>query len=1227
MYMNQIQINNQIQLEDNFQASYTKLNPEQKLAVDTIDGPLLVIAGPGSGKTQILSLRVANILRVSDVSASNILCLTFTDSATKNMQDRLSKIIGAEAYQVHISTFHSFCSGIIKQYPHKFLQEFGLDAQASDDLAQYEIMQNIFGSLPRTNPLTTKSPEGSWFYLREAQSNIANLKKAGLDPDMLEIYLQIASAELDLIEPIFERYQDTLNFKLQGANNVARGRLELEDMLQDMKLIKNQLGWSSKIATKHLSQLNKSQLTSLNNLNYPTTGQYLVEELSLAWSNFEREEIKLSDYKKVIKDTLEVDYEGKKIFKDRKKIKKGLALVEIYRQYNQRMKAQKLYDFDDMILSVSDKLQNDTELAYNLVEKYQYILVDEFQDTSGVQLNLVKTLCWNDSGIEPNIMVVGDDDQAIYKFQGASTFNILNFQNSFGAKFISLKINYRSSAKIVNSSRTLASFIQDGIVNLLPEINKDIRAFKQDVVTSVNQLSFDSVLEENLWVSNKIRELLDGGVEAKKIAIISAKHKSLTSIVETLEKNKIPLNYERGNNVLTDPKIAQLIILMQYLSSINDRGKFNRDELLSQILAFDCFGITSLDIYRLASAMKYGNWTEQLTQLILDYADKTNQKQNSLNALTKSITELTNCHPKLDSGFNSTDFNQSEPESNHNFETKLEFPKEGLMYNNYNISQNILELFLFLLELGKKIAQDPGEKIIDFLLGVQILQASENQDEQESNSKLSPLPSGYVSHYKDTYFDKFWTQDCSESVKLLSSLQTFVDKIRSFSQGKILYLPQIVAKLDLYQQEPSLSIVDKSSFAVGQNSVSVLTSHKSKGLEFEYVFVVHCNQELWAGKNIVSKLSLPKSLPIQNESDNINDKLRNFYVAITRAENHLYLTNYISSGDKLQNKLIFLDSLPTEQIDWQERIQDSKLQQQAIWQVAQKSIPNIILDYDQKQLLEGRLQDYKLSVTHLNNFLDLANGGPRKFLENNFLQFPSTRSPEASYGTAVHAALHETYCEAKNINKKPDVQTLIQNFETALNREKILQKDKQGLIDQGHIQLKEFWSRKTMEDNYETERSFSYGVRVGEANLKGNIDKIIFDYQGRKALVMDYKTGKAGTNKQYKRATSGQLNGEFSEFRFLKNYNQLVFYKLLVENSKDFKNRFWVTQGGLEFVNCSETTELPTVILDITNEDEARLTQLIQAIWTKIMSLDFSIPTEFTQDYQGTINWIRKLVQ
>ena len=147
---------------DIFQTRLKNLNSAQKKAVTTIDGPVLVIAGPGSGKTEILSLRVAQILNETQVLPSQILCLTFTDSASLNMRDRLSNIISDEAYRVSIHTFHNFCVSIINRYPEYFYK--GIPFNAVDPVTQSEMLQSIIESLEKDNPFRGVKPDGSYVY-------------------------------------------------------------------------------------------------------------------------------------------------------------------------------------------------------------------------------------------------------------------------------------------------------------------------------------------------------------------------------------------------------------------------------------------------------------------------------------------------------------------------------------------------------------------------------------------------------------------------------------------------------------------------------------------------------------------------------------------------------------------------------------------------------------------------------------------------------------------------------------------------------------------------------------------------------------------------------------------------------------------------------------------------------------------------------------------------------
>jgi len=176
---------NRVHMQE-FEKRYAALNVNQKKAVDTLDGPIMVVAGPGTGKTELLSVRVANILQKTDALPQNILCLTFTDSGTVAMRERLAELLGQDAYKVAIHTFHSFGSEIINRYGEYFYQ--GAHFRPADELASYELLSGILEQLPHDNPLSSKLND-SFTYLRDIQTSISELKRGGFTPDELDSIL------------------------------------------------------------------------------------------------------------------------------------------------------------------------------------------------------------------------------------------------------------------------------------------------------------------------------------------------------------------------------------------------------------------------------------------------------------------------------------------------------------------------------------------------------------------------------------------------------------------------------------------------------------------------------------------------------------------------------------------------------------------------------------------------------------------------------------------------------------------------------------------------------------------------------------------------------------------------------------------------------------------------------------------------------------------------------
>lgn len=404
-----------------FLQSYNNLNPEQKLAVDTIDGPVVVIAGPGTGKTQLLSTRVANILDKTDTDPSGILCLTYTDSASFNMRQRLFSIIGKDAYKVNIFTFHALGTEIINQNPEYFFYGFGY--RPIDEIGKISLVQDIITSLPLDNPLNSYHPDHGFTYLNDIIDRIKDLKNEGLTPaDFLEILTQQTEL-LKQINPLFGELFE-----------IRSDKIKPENFSQFYNFVKTLIPSES----HHFESFKffPKFLDSLKDLDKVTEDKKLFSK----------------EIRRFRENWGKVDTSKKYQLKNYLNLDKHLALAAAYKEYQDQLHKNKYYDFEDMLLEVIQAFKQNLDLKYQYQEKFLYVLVDEFQDTNGVQMELIQALTNSDinSG-KPNIMVVGDDDQSIFKFQKASIANILNFEQNFAdPKIIYLTKNYRSGQDILD---------------------------------------------------------------------------------------------------------------------------------------------------------------------------------------------------------------------------------------------------------------------------------------------------------------------------------------------------------------------------------------------------------------------------------------------------------------------------------------------------------------------------------------------------------------------------------------------------------------------------------------------------------------------------------------------------------------------------------------------------------------------------------------------------------
>jgi DNA helicase-2/ATP-dependent DNA helicase PcrA len=516
-----------------FFTEYQKLNPEQKLAVDSLDGPIMVIAGAGTGKTQTIALRIANILQKTDTPPSSILCLTYTDVAAINMRSRLLSLIGPDCYKVKICTFHSFCNEIIESYPDLFL--FNQNQSAIDDLSRIEIIRKIIDSLPNDSSLVSWGDR--YFYQKSIIDSISLVKRENISSDTLLSLISDQQFFTNNSKKLFE----TLSTIRATKNNYPILQKIIDDILSLPNLSLN--------LKSHLQVISSSS----ENLSY-------------------------------VKTSLRQFYED--IVKN---IDKQKEFVNIFNLYLQELTKLSLYDYEDMILFVLKAFTKNPSLLIDYQEKYHYILVDEYQDTNSAQNEILNLLGSYDS--HPNLFVVGDDDQSIYRFQGASVENIFTFYQQYHPQIIVLKNNYRSQRLILDSSTSIINRNQNRISKLIPSLDKSLIATKDYDPDPVNLTISASSLEENYFIAQKIKSLLDVGEQPNNIAVLYRKNSDVDELLPFLSAFNIKYFLTKEADILKSPFIIQFIKLLEYINKPTDYLLFHL--IAAPFLKFNPLDLTS----------------------------------------------------------------------------------------------------------------------------------------------------------------------------------------------------------------------------------------------------------------------------------------------------------------------------------------------------------------------------------------------------------------------------------------------------------------------------------------------------------------------------------------------------------------------------------------------------------------------------------------------------------
>ncbi len=1108
-----------------FSKAYKALNPKQKEAVDTIEGPVMVVAGPGTGKTQLLSMRVANILRRTDSLPSNILCLTFTESGAMAMRQRLTSLIGQDAYKVAIHTFHSFGSEVINHNPQYFYQ--GAHFRPADELSSYEVLEPIFQGLPHKNPLAT-TMNGEFTALRDVQYGIANLKKASLLPDELLKILDHNEVFLDFAEPILAKVFDVPRFSKKHLPDCENALHELEAFAPDAMPVPlfRPLG---DVCVHELERALEAATEA--NSTQPMT----------AWRN----------------RWLEKNGRGVFVFKDRARTKRLRALSEVYQKYLEGMQERELFDFDDMILRVVHGLEVFPDLRLNLQEQYQYILVDEFQDTNGAQLRLLQNLTNAEINEgRPNILVVGDDDQAIYAFQGAEIGNILQFRDLYkDPVIITLTDNYRSTDIILKSARAVITQGQERLEVVLENIDKTLTAHSDRTPTTSEFHQFANPAEQYQWIATQIKKLIAAGTPANEIAVLGRNHRQLLEILPHLREAGIAISYERRNNVLEAEHIVALTLMARVIVALEQQRFDIAESLLPQLLSYEFWGLK----------------TEELWQL-------------SLSAYRQ-----------------------------HKFWLELMLEKEGKL-------KRIAE---FLIVSSHETQHEPLEVMLDKLIGSTEPQVPNEAEEEGEGIQTGPSEEEFTSPLRDFYFNRERLEaNPSEYLTMLSNLAVIRSRLREYRPDQPLTLGDYVGFIDLHEKTHT-SIVDAADHTEDGQAIQLMTAHKSKGLEYDAVFVLSAQEEIWgnSARTRSSSVRFPLNLPIEPAGQTDDDCLRLFYVAMTRARTNLYLTSYQNDANGRESmpvSFLQVEAFAPQPHAPGNIAAELLMTLEPTWKLRHINSPHVL----RRTLLQPQLDRYQLSVTHLNNFLDVTAGGPQAFLLQNLLRFPQAMGIGAVFGSAVHAVLQRAHVHLSSSGEKRPVEDILHDFELQLQNSRLTERDFTYLLEKGSDVLPTYLNERYSSFTPEQLAEYSFtnqGVMIGNARLTGAIDLLDIEKTAKSVIVTDYKTGKPSAN--WRGAT------EYEKIKLHKYRQQLMMYKLLVEGSRDFGDGYKVTTGVLDFVESDGDGRVHRLEMDFDAEELERFKALVQVVWRHIMELDLLDTSDYPPSYKGIRSFEDDLLQ
>ena len=1087
------------QRNEAFLAFLNTLNPAQREAVDQVEGPVLVVAGPGTGKTHLLTARIGNILLRTDTRPQNVLCLTFTDAGASAMRQRLLQRIGPEAQQVPIFTFHAFCNRIIQEHAELFGKG---NPEPVTDLERIEIVRGLLAKLPPEHALRS------------------------------------------------------------GKKEVYQFEEHLRDLFSTMK----KEGWTPGNVLKASDDFLKG---------IPTNPAYIYQRNG---KNFKKGDPKTAQITEITEKT--------------ERLK---SAADLFPKYLQAMERDARYEYEDMLLWVTKAFSKHEALLLTYQERYQYILVDEFQDTNGAQFHLLNLLL--DFWEIPNIFIVGDDDQSIYEFQGARLQNLREFQERYykGLKTIVLEENYRSVQPILDAAGRVIENNALRVVNLFGEgMTKQLRSKvkltaevfltgftgsfssfnpvhpvnpvknpapffeEKDPVNPVNPVknpapspffeekdpvnpvnpdenknlilqSFPNRLQETTYVVQQIETLIKHGIPASEIAVLYARHRQADRLLALLEKKGIPYQTKRPVNVLDLPVIQQFRSLLSYLQEETVRP-FSGEHRLFRLFHSAFWGLSALDLAKIALACRTRPELEENQSEEAEALEESDVKALVPGSKKKHWRETLSDPAALE-----------------------------------NLQLSAPEAFQML-----------GTRLNTWISDLQNL----------------PLPQLIERLYGQTGL-LAWALAQPDKAWYLQVLHTFMEFVRNETiRNPRRSLAKLLDLLDsMDDNKLALPLNQSAQQTIG---IQLLTAHAAKGLEFGYVFMLDCTEDTWdknAGGNR-GRFFLPETLTRSGEEDALEARRRLFYVAMTRAKYQLQISlpRADDAGKSVpQSQFLAETGLPIIEV---EVLYPTLLEAQGLLLL---EAPQPVVTLPDSALLDSLLDNFTLSISALNRYLRC----PLAFYYEDVLKVPGAPSEAATFGQVMHATLQQFLLKMKSQKKFewPTVEVLSKIFgqemerqhgffpESSFTQRLALGKDYLRRI---HAEQVPYWRKRAI-----VERRVDK-VEIDGVPISGVLDKIEW-LDGSSLRIVDYKTSAPDLKKTAKPCESQVYGGEY--------WRQLAFYQIMLDKARLYPET--VGKTAISWLAPDKRGAFPMTEISYTNEELQFVAGLIHEVYEKIQALEF----------------------